>query len=231
MGNDGGRRGHAIGHWRALIKLRRGRVDDCLTAGKDAKVWVVLRRNVWFKSLATGAVVVAMSGCATLESNRQASAVENQAKAAEPTLFLSRGDWPTELASDVEWQAAATGDEWSLLAIARHRQLLGQHVERGGPAAKVALHAWALAPEAWAERGTLCQVLPKYETEAWPDLLRALRLSADKRDAYGEVLDPNAAETCAQALAVIQPKLTTTAAHDEYAAACQSLECSVASPP
>jgi hypothetical protein len=189
----------------------------------------VLRRNLSSKWLAVGGALVGLAGCATVESNRQT--VENQAKAAEPTLFLSRGDWPTELASDPEWQAAAAGDEWSLLAIARHRTLLRQHVERGGPAAKVALHAWAFAPEAWEERGTLCQVLPKYESEAWADLLRALRSSAEKREAYGEVLDPSAAETCAQALAVIKPKVSAAGAVDEYAAACQTLECSAPSPP
>lgn len=185
----------------------------------------MLRRNPWLKWLAMGGVLVELGGCATLESNRQASAVENQAKVAEPSLFLSRGEWPTGLANDSEWQAAATGDEWSLLAVARRRPLLQRQLERGGPAAKVALRAWAFAPEAWIERGILCQVLPKYEREAWPDLLRALRLSAEKRDAYGEILDPSAAETCAQALEVIKPKVTAAAA-DEYAAACQTLECS-----
>lgn len=149
----------------------------------------------------------------------------NNPSLSSPRLRLGEGDWPVELAQDNDWRKAATGDEWALLHIARRRDLLRAGVERGGPAAEIALRAWPLAPEAWVERGTLCRVLTQYIPEDWGSLLRALRKSAAERDAFGEELDPEASMACEGALAELDGHTAAMNARvfDEYIAACQAL--------
>ncbi len=142
-----------------------------------------------------------------------------------PQLSLTRGDWPVELQRNEEWRQAARGNEWALLGVAGQRPMLIAQVERGGPAAGVALRAWSLAPQAWVERGSLCRVLPRYAPADWGRLLAALHQSLVVEDTFGEVLDVDAKADCASTLDALRLRVADMppSVFDEYAAACQAL--------
>lgn len=140
-------------------------------------------------------------------------------------LDTTLGDWPADLLLDPQWLAARSGDRWSLLQLAERRVELAQQIQRGGPAARIALEAWPLSPRAWVERGVVCSAISRYEVPSWAPLLVALRESVAAEDEYGEVLDPSAALTCDQALVMLDRHVASMPApvFDEYAATRQAL--------
>ncbi len=174
--------------------------------------------------VAVGACAGVLVACAS-NAGRPPTAAQPSSEGGGSTLSLTRGDWPVELQNNEEWRQAAQGNEWALLGVARQRAMLLAQVERGGPAAAVALRAWSLAPEAWVERGGLCRALPRYAPADWGNLLAALHQSLAVEDAFGEVLDVDAKADCASTLDALRPRVADMppSVFDEYVAACQAL--------
>lgn len=186
--------------------------------------WAVSRLFTCPKKLLGVALVWSSAGCAGAATQPVVGGSKAATEAAA-VLTWSRGDWPAELLSDPDWQAAARGDEWALLRLGERRAELERAIHRGGPAALVAFRAWPRAELAWQERGVLCRAVPRYPSGEWAPLFQALHQSAASETSFGETLDPDAALGCERALDVADQQVATMPAEvfDEYAATCQAL--------
>lgn len=190
-------------------------------------LWIRLRAGRWrgASCVVFAAVFFACSQASHPQPDGPNSGSNASQGQAAGTLTLGRGDWPAELQKDLDWQAAAGGDSWSLFRLGERRAQLRQQIEVGGPAAELALRAWPFAKVAWTERGVICRNLPSYAVTDWGPLLVALRESAAVEGEFGEVLDPDAAPSCERTFELLdrQTAAMPEPVFDEYTATCQAL--------
>jgi len=154
-----------------------------------------------------GAVIVmCAAACATKQRDQEVKPALVRTTQAPPSLALSAdGPLPEHLQADTTWQLAKDGDPMHLAQLAADLGAvrLTSLVEQGGRQGAVALAAFALAPDAHAERAQLCGLLPRLQPPFREQALRGLVSVYDSAARYGETLHGDADQRCLEQLGAL----------------------------
>lgn len=147
-------------------------------------------------------------GCVNSSPTPQGSGPSAQPDvAAQPPISLSEsGPLPPELLQKASWQLADRGDPMHLAVLARElgARELDAKVQAGGRAGAVALLAFEQAPDAYAERGRLCALLPRLSPPFRGQGLSALTRMLAAGPERAEESEPSAHTTCLTSLGYLQ---------------------------